>query len=281
MVATSSLTDCARLVTAVQEAGGHPPKSLTNILAGAHLLNAHSGASDPAKTIVDAALAGTLTEKRLNDLIATAATAQMVNTYRGELRWRSERLFVDAFHEALRDGAANELLDGLRPSFDKASAQLAAARDIIPTEQPAEQFLRTANPAAIAAWQHLDGHLATIDTIGRIAAQFGCRTAQFPMIEEYALGDGFRLDDRAIVATDGPLESDSAVFRHPDQGHRTSPWFRLPLRLHSIDSARERYRQWAAPDGNACTPARRPPSSTTTAGCAHYRGRETHTRARN
>jgi len=107
--------------------------------------------------------------------------------------------------------------------------------------------LRTAKPAAVTAWQGLDTHLATIDTIGRIAAQFGPRTGNFPQIEEYALGDGFRLDARAIWCTDGPnLELDSAVFRRPDQGHRTSPWFRLPVRLHTVDSARDRYREWAS-----------------------------------
>jgi hypothetical protein len=107
--------------------------------------------------------------------------------------------------------------------------------------------VRTAKPAAVTAWQGLDTHLATIDTIGRIAAQFGPRTGNFPQIEEYALGDGFRLDARAIWCTDGPnLELDSAVFRRPDQGHRTSPWFRLPVRLHTVDSARDRYREWAS-----------------------------------
>ena len=46
------------------------------------------------------------------------------------------------------------------------------------------------------------------------------------------------LEDRAIFATDGSLESDCAAFRRPDQGHRVSPWFRLPLKLHSVESAR-------------------------------------------
>src|SRR5258708_30747727 len=61
-----------------------------------------------------------------------------------------------------------------------------------------------AAPAAVDAWQKLDSQLATIDAIGRIAAQFGCRTARFPLIEEYTLGDGFRLHDAAIWCCDGP-----------------------------------------------------------------------------
>ena len=113
MPATSALADCQRLVTAVQEAGGRIPKPLAGMLGGASLLNGHGTTSDPAKGIVDAAVAGTLTEKKLDELITEAATVQMVNSYRGELRQRSERLFVDAFHEALQNGGADQLLGSL------------------------------------------------------------------------------------------------------------------------------------------------------------------------
>jgi hypothetical protein len=60
------------------------------------------------------------------------------------------------------------------------------------------------------------------------------------------LGDNFRLDDRAIMCTSGELVSDSALFGRPDQGHRTSPWFKTSLKLHTIAEARERYNAWAA-----------------------------------
>ena len=36
------------------------------------------------------------------------------------------------------------------------------------------------------------------------------------------------------------------MFRRPDQGHRTSPWFRLPLKLHTVASAQARYNEWAS-----------------------------------
>jgi hypothetical protein len=68
MTATGSLTDCARLVTAVQEAGGRAPKPLTNILAGAALLKDHSAPGDPAKAIVNAAVVGQLTEQLPGEL---------------------------------------------------------------------------------------------------------------------------------------------------------------------------------------------------------------------
>jgi hypothetical protein len=104
----------------------------------------------------------------------------------------------------------------------------------------------SAQPAAVKAWQQLDGHIAAIDAVGRAAAQLGCRTGHFSQIEVYSLADNFRLDDRALFCTDGQLIADSTVFHRPDQGHRTSPWFRLALKLHSVDSARERYRIFAS-----------------------------------
>jgi hypothetical protein len=123
--------------------------------------------------------------------------------------------------------------------------KIAAAMILIPPSGSAEQFLATARPKAVAAWQGLGEHLAQIEAISRIAAQFGCRIAPFPMITEFALGDGFKLDDRAIMCTDGPIEADSALFRGPGT-HRASPWCRTVLRLHTVASSRDRYREWAA-----------------------------------
>ena len=99
-----------------------------------------------ARTIVDAAADGTLAADRITDLIAEAARAQSIATYTGELRQRTERLFVGAFYEALQDGAADEILDSLRPAFDTAAEAIAQARDLIPVETAAEAFLHSASP---------------------------------------------------------------------------------------------------------------------------------------
>lgn len=167
-------------------------------------------------------------------------------TSRRYVTLRTTLFFVAAFHTALKDGAADEILDSLRSSFDKAAQAFTQARTLIPADQPAETFLHNAKPEAVTAWQALDGHLAGLDRIGAIGAAFGPRTGNFPLIDEYTLGDGFRLEDRALFCTNGPnLEADSAAFRRPGT-HRTSPWFRLPVRLHTVDSARDRYREWVS-----------------------------------
>lgn len=108
--------------------------------------------------IVDAAADGTLTADRITDLIAEAARAQSIATYTGELRQRTERLFVGAFYEALQDGAADEILDSPRPAFDTAAEAIAQACDLIPVETAAEAFLHSAKPEALHAWQQLDTH---------------------------------------------------------------------------------------------------------------------------
>jgi hypothetical protein len=97
MPATSALDDCQHVVTAVQEAGGRIPKPLAGILGGASLWNAHGTTSNPEKGIVHAAVAGTLTDKSLTDLITEAAHRQLVASYTQELRARSERMFVEQF----------------------------------------------------------------------------------------------------------------------------------------------------------------------------------------
>ena len=45
---------------------------------------------------------------------------------------------------------------------------------------------------------------------------------------------------------DGGLVIDSAPFLTPHGDHKNSPWFQIPLKLHSVASATERYVTWCA-----------------------------------
>jgi len=176
--------------------------------------------------------------------------ADMVSDYCGRLRGRSEMLFLEAFYESLQDGAAEEILDSLRPRFDAAGNALIEARELVPVSTPAEEFLTAATPEAIAAWQGLESHINTLNEIGWVAAQFDPRTQAFALVDEYALGDNFRIHDRAIFCSTGDLERDSQQFNSPGV-HRYSPWFRVgTLQLHTVESARERYRAFAESEWN-------------------------------
>jgi hypothetical protein len=107
-----------------------------------------------------------------------------VGNYRGDLRRRSEQLFVAASTKPLQSDAADKLLDSLRNWFDEAAANVSGARDVLPgPEQSVEQFMTTASTQAVAAWQRLNSQLAILEQIGAIASQFGCRAGRFPLLE--------------------------------------------------------------------------------------------------
>ena len=246
MPATTLLRDCSQLVTATQEAGGKVPKILLNILDGAHLLDTARPVSDPMHTIVAASVAGTLTADTLGELVEAAAHTQAINTYVGELRQRSERPYVQAFHKTLRNGGAcDELLSSLRPIWDEHAAAIAEARALLgSSESSIEHMLASAGPGAIEAWQQLPRHVTVIERISAVARRFGPRLGDFPLVTEAAHAENHLLEDRAVWCTDGGLVADSAAFRRPGAG-RSSPWANVSLRLHSLDSARARYREFA------------------------------------
>lgn len=244
---TTSLTDCKRLADAVKSVGGIVPTALGNLLAAHALLASPGGSQAPESEILDCALNGTLDHKTLDKLVVAAATAQMVNTYRQALARESEHTLVGEWHRQLKSGGADEVLNSLRPNFDKHAAAIAEARSLIDPESSAEHILASAAPELVTAWQQLDGHLKVVTKIAAIASQFGCRpTAQFPQVTEYHLAENARVDDRALMCADGPLVAASALFARPDTGHRGSPFFRTSLRLHSIAEAQARYDRFAA-----------------------------------
>ena len=184
--------------------------------------------------------------RTLEKLLPAAATAQLVDGYRRDLAGRAEHVLLGQVHRELDAGAADQILDGLRNSFNEHAQAISHARTLINPESTAENILQTGQPELVSAWQTLTGHLTIITRIAAVASQFGCRpTASFPQINEY-VGAGSSIDDRALMATSGDLVTDSALFGRPDSGHRASPWFRTSLKLNSIAEARARHDQWAA-----------------------------------
>jgi hypothetical protein len=246
MPKTTDIRDCQKFADAITAVGGTFPVVLAHLLRAYQLLVAPAATQRPETDLLTHALDGTLDQKMLDRLLPVAATAAMANTYRQELARSAEHTLVGELHRQLAGGGADEVLDSLRPSFDKHAEAIAAARSLFNAESTPEDVLASAEPGTIEAWQTLDGHLRVITKIGAIASQFGPRLGSFPQITEFALGENARLDDRAIMCTAGPLVVDSALFGRPDQGHRTSPWARTSLRLHSIAEAQARYNEWAA-----------------------------------
>ena len=247
MPPTSAVLDCRRFADATIAAGGTVPDPLRGLLVAASLLMRPAATTTRYTEAHPRPGNGRPTRRtQARDAARRRRAPQQAATYRRELRTRAEPVVVPAFHQALKDGAADQILDSLRPQFEKAAAQIEAARGLIAAESDLAQWLSTAKPEAVTAWQALDGHLATVSAIGAIAAQFGPRVGNFPLIVEYALADNFRIDDRAVFCADGPhIEIDSAAFQRSTAGHRGSPWFKVSLKLNTVAEAQERYRIFA------------------------------------
>ena len=158
---------------------------------------------------------GTLTDKSLTGLISEATTKQSEADYTGDLRQRSAPMLAAAFHQALKDGAAEEILRSLEKPWDEAAEQVAAAKAMgINAESELEHIIQTGEDGLVTAWRGLRDHLDIISAIGAIASSFGPRSATFPLITEYPLSsDPYKPEDRAVFCSDGDLGADSAVFR--------------------------------------------------------------------
>ena len=251
MAKAANFQDVRRFAANVAAAGGTLPGPLKTLLAANSVLTASTGlparADAPETAIVDAALDGSLTPERLAELLPAAASAAAVNEYAQRLAVRTESVLLGAWHREIDNGAADLVLDSMRKRFDQHAKEIATARSLFNSESSAEHVLASGEPAVIKAWQELGGHITAVAKIAVVAREFGCKpTAQFPQVVPYNLAEDFRVDDTALMVADGGLVADSAYFLRPDGPHRASALFRVPLRLHTIESATRRYNDFAA-----------------------------------
>ncbi|WP_333894510.1 hypothetical protein [Mycolicibacterium gadium] len=239
----ASIPAAKQLVAAVENAGGTVPAALTNALDGLDLLNAHAAPSDPALSILSAAVDGTLDAERLDQLCADAARDEAINTYRQQLRGRAEGLFLDRFHRTLCGGAADEILDSLRDQFTSAANTLAEATALVDMTVDPRQLADHGSPEELAAYRSVRPAVAKLDEISSIAALFGPRSISWAVLDlPQGVDDRGLVDEAVCCCTDGDLVQAGAVFRA-----RTSavPWLRITPHLNSIAEAKERLRLWA------------------------------------
>jgi hypothetical protein len=244
---TTDFRDAQRFAAAITACGGRIPQPLQHLLASYQILSTPTATARPEEAIVDAALNGSLTHEVLARLAPKAAAAANTAAYLADLSRRCESILLGQFHRSLVDDAADEIIASLKGNFDRHAKAIAHAKTLFDAESTPDQVLAGGQPGVIAAWQGLDEHIRVIAKIASVASQFGCRPkAQFPQITEYPQAENFKIDDRAVTCTDGPLVVESGLFNRPDAGHRSSPWFKTTLRLHTISEAQQRYNRWAA-----------------------------------
>jgi hypothetical protein len=256
------ITHARRLAADVESLGGTLPTALCNLLDAHALLTSPQDHSDPLAAIVDTAATGALTAKKLSELVDAGAQARASTQFRGELAARAHDRLVQRFGHELLNGAADEILDSVRPKFDDAAATIEDALKLVDLRHDYQAFIDEADPDALAAYQRLKPAVATITEIIALAIQFGPRSITFPLITRPDEGIGheeFSLDDAAIfTATASLVVSTSKHMRDytaavasqrsispTNMGMRFSPWLRGGLRLNTISEARETVRAWA------------------------------------
>lgn len=251
MPPTTNFGDVRRFAAAIAAGGGKLPQPLKNLIAAHGVMAAAAGPPAPPhaaeSSIIDAALDGSLDADKLAELLPAAALAAAVNEYAKGLGRNTEHVLLNAWHQKLDDGAADQILDSLRAGFDKHAAAIEKARSMIdPTSDP-ELILANADATLVAHWQGLQAHLDAVAKVAVVAKAFGPRMGDYPRIQEYSLADGFRISDTGLMLGGGPdITKDSAPFLVPDGPHRASAFFKVPLRLNSIAEAKSRYASFAA-----------------------------------
>jgi hypothetical protein len=248
MPKATGLHECRAFADSVRACGGTVPKQLECLLSAHELLAAPGPSESPDRAIIDAALNGTLDERTLDKLLPGAATAAMILDHRRQIAQTCEHTLVGEWHRQLAAGGADAVLSSLQKNFDTHAKAIAHARSLIDPESSLEHIMASASPEVVTAWQTLSQHVQVIDRIAAIASHFGPRpTASFPQFTEYVgASEGTVVDNRAVFCTAGGLVADSALFRRPSGIHRDSPWARTALQLHSVASARDRYRAFCA-----------------------------------
>lgn len=242
------------LLAALEGVNVTPPAVLKNVVDGFGLLGdpVQPAAADPANAILAAAVDGKLTPKSLDALLATAAAETATNNYRQEFRLRAARQFAVRFHAALIDGAADQVLDEIRPQFESVAQELVAARDAVDLNVTPQRLLDvSATPEEQDAWRRLPNIVRQISQLAAIAAAFGPH-ANLAVVDDLTDHDSLLrlgwLDDRAVMCCAGDVVTTTNTFRQPDPTWQTSPWLRATLELQTIASAQERYREVAESD---------------------------------
>lgn len=162
----------------VEAAGGIVPRRLINLIESDDVLKTPPPAIDPAEAMMNAATSGELTAAKLGELIVAAVGDKAMNEYRELLRNRGSVMLAQRFAEELSAGAADEIIDSFRERFTAAAEVIEAGVSTIANlGQSHEEFLRTAEPAQVLAYQNLGSAADTVEEIITVVTRyFGLRS---------------------------------------------------------------------------------------------------------
>lgn len=250
-----SMRHATSLIHALEGIGAETPEVLRNIVDGFEIIGQTDIPPDPAKQIMASAVAGKLTAKALDQLLTKAAAEAAVSTYRQDLSRRADKMFAAQFHTALKDGAADEVLDNIRPHFEATATELNKATSLVDLQNTPQRLLTvTASAEEQSAWAALPDLVRRIDRITAIAVAFGPH-GSMQVVDDRTNRDTLLnlnwLDDRTLMCTTGNPTTASNAFRAANPNWSTSPWLKVSLKLATIAEAQETIRELAEQDFEA------------------------------
>lgn len=251
----ATLTDARRLLDSITRRGVAPPQQLVELVEAYDAIADVSGTTSAVDVLVKNVLDNGLRGKALEKAVADAAAVQAAVTFRQGLAQRVETAVVHKFVRELERGAADEVIDSLRPEFDAAATTLAGAAELIDPNVEAVSFLEQANNAERAAWAAIPPNIKAVEKIAAVVTQFGSKSLTFPLIQlPVQVGPTAWVNDFALLCVDSKydIQQSSVAFSRPGTG-RTSPWFLAAstLKLNHLDEARESVRRWAEASWNS------------------------------
>jgi hypothetical protein len=236
------ISEARRLADDTVAVGGVFPAVLTTLINLVDSVKALPPAPDPTALLIDDALAGKSVD--LSKLITTAAKAETEAEYAKRLHTMVERDAIRRFQVELSNSGGQLILDSITPAFDETAAAIAAATAVVDISWTPDQLVSTGTPEQLAAWQKLPALVARVDKFAALAAGFG-RHGTFALIEtpgHLVHNEIVGLRDEALLLTDSDPWRASDLVHARRADWRTSPWVRMPLRLNTIDEAKERLR---------------------------------------
>jgi hypothetical protein len=161
----SGINAIIQLSKAITAAGGKNPKAVSDLIATWDA--ACTAADDLGDTDMTAALAdGALTAKTAATVIPDAARRVAAHAAAVELVHELEPKIAHAATLAYRGQAGEELIESLRPAFDKAASAIAATPFSPDDARNPSKILALGDEAA-QAWRDLPRHAAVLDAMYR------------------------------------------------------------------------------------------------------------------
>lgn len=213
--------DCHELHRRATELGIAVPPELQR------LLDAHAAvlkwAPDSNDELATAISGGKFTADTAAKYLESEYT-RSVNDAR-EVRTKAANAILHTFGNAVRDGAADAMVDALRPVFDEAKAGVVDASAWITPATTAEQVL-AAGDDATAAWHAVGKHRTTLDRIHDFTAMF---TNTFAIVTRQPfMGHGGAPHAAFFVRDEGINLDSAAMAMTPEKATgRGGRWLRL------------------------------------------------------